>query len=333
MNKAKKKSNIYCINCGNSGHAFKNCSTPITSYGIILLSFDNNIINDKLKDMIINNFSSQNEQNENYQIDEPTGISIGNSQDIELFCGLKNSIKFLLIRRKHTLGFLEFIRGRYNIDNVDGIIFLFKQMTPDEIDRINTLSFDQLWEDVWGNKQHKQSSTFYNEYMNSKEKFNKLKSDNTNSLNLNFYTENVIPVWEYAEWGFPKGRRNMKEPNIECALREFKEESGFINSNNNNDDFILLDNIEPIEETLIGTNGINYKHIYYLAIAKSNKNPQINPNNKVQTNEIGDIRYMTYEDCMKIVRPHHTDRQKIITQIYIYFINYLIASINSFSKQ
>ena len=27
------------------------------------------------------------------------------------------------------------------------------------------------------------------------------------------------------EWGFPKGRKNIKESNIECALREFNEET------------------------------------------------------------------------------------------------------------
>ena len=319
MIKSKKKSSIYCMNCDKIGHSSKNCTVPVTSYGIILLSFDESIINEKLKNTIIEDFSIKNN---NYKIEAPTGIAINGTNDIELFCGLKNSIKFLLIRRKHTLGFLEFIRGRYNNENVDGIIFLFKQMTPDEINKINNLSFDDLWDDVWGNKQYK--TTYHNEYLNSKEKFNKLKNE-TSSLNLKFYTENVMPVWEFAEWGFPKGRRNMKENNIDCAIREFQEESGFTSPD---DDFILLNNIEPIEETLTGTNGISYRHVYYVAIANSLKKPNIDPDNKVQMSEIGDIKYMTYEDSIQIVRPHHTDRQKIITQIYIYFINYLISIIN-----
>ena len=28
------------------------------------------------------------------------------------------------------------------------------------------------------------------------------------------------------EWGFPKGRRNLKERDRECAVREFSEETG-----------------------------------------------------------------------------------------------------------
>lgn len=325
MIKSKKKmSNIYCTNCGIMGHSFKNCSVPITSYGVVLLSLN---INDDLKKKLIDEFSGSDKK---HKIDTPNGsngISINGPNDIELFCSLKNSIKFLLIRRKHTLGFLEFIRGRYNIENVDGIIFLFKQMTPDEINRIRNLTFDELWDDVWGDKQYKSTSIYYNEFLSSKEKFNKLKNDDSNSLSLNFYTENVVPVWEFAEWGFPKGRRNMKENNMTCAVREFEEESGFCN-----DDFILLDGVDPIEETLIGTNGVNYRHIYYVALSTTDKEPSINALNKTQADEVGDIRYMNYEDTVQIVRPHHTDRQKIITQVYIYFINYLINEVNCLGK-
>ena len=313
---------MYCMNCGISGHSFKHCGVPITSYGIILLSFNSNQV---LKDKVVNDYSNLSNNINLDNFNNESGISINDPNDIELFCSLKNSIRFLLIRRKHTLGFLEFIRGRYNVDNVDGIIFLFKQMTPDEIKKIKTLSFDDLWDDVWGNKQHK--SSYYNEYINSKEKFQKLKNDDTSALKLDFYTDNVIPVWKYAEWGFPKGRRNSKENNLKCAIREFQEESDF-----EDDDFTILDGINPIEETLIGTNGISYRHVYYLAIAKTDKEAMINDNNKIQIEEVGDIKYMTYEETIKIIRPHHIDRQKIVTQIYIYFINYLISSINQLNS-
>ena len=28
--------NIYCTNCGTSGHQYKHCRNPITSYGLII---------------------------------------------------------------------------------------------------------------------------------------------------------------------------------------------------------------------------------------------------------------------------------------------------------
>ena len=228
---------------------------------------------------------------------------------MELFSIIKNSVKFLLIQRKHTLGFLEFIRGRYNIDNVEGIIFLFKQMTPDEIERIKNNTFDELWNFVWGNKNR---VNFQNEYIMSKDKFNKLKNENNGSLSLNFYIDNIEPSWSYAEWGFPKGRRNNKEEDLECAIREFQEESNY-----NPEDYVVIDYINPLIESLIGTNGINYRHVYYIGMAINKKDPVIDNTNQIQSCEIGDIRYFTYEEAINIIRDYHTDRQKLLTKFDI----------------
>lgn len=316
------KKDLFCINCGKNDHTIKNCDDPVTSYGVILFLLDINII---LKENFMEKFINlkeyldiQKKENSN------DGILIDEISDIELFCAFKNNVKFLLVRRKHTLGFLEFIRGRYNIDNVDGIIFLFKQMTPYEIGLIKILSFDELWDNVWGENKNKPS--YQNEYIQSKDKFNKLKYKENGqlSLNLNFYIDNVIPNYDVPEWGFPKGRRNFKETDKMCAIREFKEESGF-----NDDDFLILDNIQPIEELFIGTNGITYKHIYYVAISMSDKKPMMDLNNIYQKNEIGDISFNTYDDTMKIIRPYHTERQRLIYQLYIFIINNLIQFIKT----
>lgn len=313
------KKDMYCINCGEEGHSFKCCNEPVTSYGIILVEINiNTNINDAImKELIKSENSDLDVKNDN---DHDHGINIDSINDIELFCALKNHIKFLLIRRKHTLGFLEFIRGRYSIDNVDGIIFLFKQMTPHEINKIRIYSFDELWDEVWGENRNK--ITYQNEYTISKDKFNKLKSDENGYLALNFYLDNVIPNWENAEWGFPKGRRNLKETDINCAGREFKEESGFTE-----DDFIILDKIKPIEEIFVGTNGINYRHIYYVALATNNKVPAIDINNSTQMQEIGAIDYFNYEETIKMIRPYHTERLKIITNVFIHIINQMISII------
>jgi len=313
-----QKKDLYCINCDNDGHMFKNCNEPVTSYGIILLSID---IDKIIKDIVINELNNPNNNIDIMKTDvNNIGISINDATDIELFCRLKNLVKFLLIRRKHTLGFIEFMRGRYNIDNIDGIIFLFKQMTFTEINKIKNLTFNELWDEVWGDNKNKTS--YQNEYMMSSEKFNKLKNEDNGFLNLNFYVDNVNPNWIDAEWGFPKGRRNFKESNELCAIREFKEESGFCDS-----EIAILNSINPINEKFIGTNGVNYKHTYYLAISETDKLPSLDINNLTHINEIGDIGYFSYEEAIKRIRPYHMDRHKIITQLYIFTINNLIKNI------
>ena len=46
------------------------------------------------------------------------------------------------------------------------------------------------------------------------------------------------------EWGFPKGRRNNKEKDINCAIREFYEETNF-----DNQDYQIL-NMEKIDRSI-----------------------------------------------------------------------------------
>lgn len=315
MKSSSQMKDIYCSNCGKTDHNFKGCPEPISSYGIILINIDlDKSLNDKIKSGLLNKYNDPVNI-----LSNEVGIEIKDYGDMELFSCLKNSVKFLMIQRKHTLGFLEFIRGRYNIDNVDGLIFLFKQMTPEEIQRIRDNTFDDLWNFVWG---HKNKHNFQNEYLTSKDKFTKLKREDNGNLSLKFYIENVSPNWSYAEWGFPKGRRNNKESDLECALREFREESNFEDK-----DFIILDKIEPLEESLIGTNGVNYRHIYYVAMSVGNKVPEIDANNYIQNCEIGDIKYFTYDEAVDIIRNYHVDKQKLLTILYINVINNIISDL------
>ena len=37
----------------------------------------------------------------------------------------------------------------------------------------------------------------------------------------------IKPIYKTPEWGFPKGRRNLYEKDLNCALREFSEETGY----------------------------------------------------------------------------------------------------------
>jgi 8-oxo-dGTP pyrophosphatase MutT (NUDIX family) len=225
-----------------------------------------------------------------------------------------------MIRRKNSLGFIEFVRGRYNVENVDGINFLFKQMTQDEIDLIGKSTFEELWSSLWTNKN---KNSHQNEFMYSKDKFQRLKYDNDGFINLDFFVNNVVPNWKHPEWGFPKGRRSNQESNYDCALREFSEETGL-----DNNDFNVINCIKPMDERLIGTNGISYRHIYYVAMSNTDKVPSIDISNPNQVNEIGDIGWFTYNESMKLIRPFHTERKKILTQLYMYLINNISKLIN-----
>ena len=246
----------------------------------------------------------------------PTNNNANKKLYLEKFYILQNSIKFLMIRRKNTLGYIEFIRGRYNPSDADSIIYLFQQMVQSEINMIEKLSIDELWDDLWATSSS--NKIYDNEFKQSKEKFNKLKNGDYH-YDLYFFTKNVQPEYNTPEWGFPKGRRNFYEKNINCAIREFNEESGYLE-----DDYKILKRLHTLTEVFLGTNEIKYKHIYYVSINNNNKNLTLDKNNLKQYEEIGDIGWFTYNEAINLIRPYHKQRKKILTQLYMFITNKVI---------
>ena len=91
-------------------------------------------------------------------------ISLG----IVLFKIVNNELNYLFVQRRDTLGFVEFMRGKYNLDNIDYISDLIKIMTYEERNLILNNSFVFLWNKLWLNLNNKK---FHNEYSSSKQKF------------------------------------------------------------------------------------------------------------------------------------------------------------------
>ena len=224
-------------------------------------------------------------------------------------------LKYLLIQRRDTLGFVEFMRGKYNLENINYIFTLFKIMTKSERDKILNSDFDTLWNNLWMNKNLKQ---YHNEYDTSKKKFNMLKNGvivrDDNIITLDYINNNSELKWLEPEWGFPKGRRNLKETDLACAIREFEEETGFKQG-----EYTLI-NINPIEEVFSGTNSIRYKHIYYIAKTLMDKELIIDKNNFNQVSEISTIKWFKYEDAMENIRPYNLEKKRVLEKLNEFLI-------------
>lgn len=342
-----------CANCGKLGHEFRACNEPVTSYGIINIDIaDNNnetlllkekfstkkntfykIVSKKypeVKCYISENIKLYEDPNNTYRLNNET-VPYDCEEHIRKFCYYKDQIMFMMVSRKFSLGFVEFIRGKYDVSNAKSIINLFEQMYDDEIKMIRKNSYDNiLYYFLNRNNESKEivlnriyEGKYSNEYCEAKIKFNLLLNPNEGNndvpLDLNFYTKHIRPRWKKPEWGFPKGRRDKRtEENLSCACREFEEETGY-----KKEDYNILNRIEPIEEKMIGTNGIRYKHIYYLSVNNKDKNII---SVDYDTYEIGEIKWFTYDEAMTHIRPYHTEKKKILTQVYLFVLNYLIQN-------
>jgi 8-oxo-dGTP pyrophosphatase MutT (NUDIX family) len=288
-----------CLNCNKFGHEQKQCKEPIKSWGILLVRTNNNI----------NYTNTDIKKYENL-----SGLRIYDKENLRLISENMGKIKFLLVRRKHSLGFSEFMRGKYVIGNVNGIRGLFNQMVPDELFLIRQNDFDYLWNYFWGTNE--MEITFNRkEYDESKKKFTELKSNDLIESNLDFYLNNASPNYSTPEWGFPKGRKKKGESDLECAIREFCEETNLSES-----DINIIRNIKPIEEELFGTNGVKYKHIYFLAELKQNKTNIADSNMDISNLEIGDIGFFTFNECMDLIRDYHVEKKSILRCVMNYFI-------------
>ena len=212
-------------------------------------------------------------------------------------------IKYLMIQRKDSLSFMEFIRGKYNPHDIRYLKKLLNSMTSNERQLLRTKSFDEIWVYAWyqNNTTHIKQTA---EYIDSKQKFDTLFVTNIlKRLLENSFTANIE-----QEWGFPKGRRKLKERDFDCAVREFCEETRL-----KSDDIEILDQVVPFEEIFFGTNNILYKHTYYLAKMKSiDKNVIIDYNCVEQMREVRALKWYTYEDTINHIKKHNVERQKII---------------------
>ncbi len=299
------KKNFYCSNCNRKGHFYKNCTEPIISNGIIGIYIENfnkklfplmeNYLVDNLKIFKDRN-SPTNKNKLNTWLDNNSKIR--NSE-------LNPKIKFLMIQRKKSLGYLEFIRGRYSLDDPTGIYHLMEQMTPQELADIENRDFDYLWSNLWDEKNIR-NKNHHKEYIVSKQKFYQLK------LNKMDLIKSVKPLFTFNEWGFPKGRREAYESDLVCALREFEEETDY-----KDNQYSVLEECKSIRENLVGTNGINYAHNYFLTILH-----EINEFHDESNREIGNIKVMNINECLEVIRPYHKNKIKIIKNIYTVLNNF-----------
>ncbi len=346
-----------CNNCGKRGHSFYQCKMPIISNGIIA-----------------------------YRKHPET-----------------RAIEYLMIRRRDTLGLMDFIRGKYSVYNKYYIMNMISQMTVKERNMLLTHSFDEIWAKVWDkssdsdldkpldkpigpppglfinqrrtkighpevsdvnfrghnledakrdapfqifdglNKWCDSSDNRYkSEELISRDKFNQLKRgiyyDNskktktTGPSSNNMFTQCDQPItpsyslesiineceqmWSEPEWGFPKGKRNYNESDIDCAVREFYEETGFKSRNM----IFIVNNIAPYEEIFMGSNYKSYKHRYFLMYVDYNTSitEKMTDTDKL---EISKVEWKSFNDCLSAIRPYNLEKKRILSYVNIVLSN------------
>lgn len=218
----------------------------------------------------------------------------------------KNEFEYLMIARKDSLGYVDFMRGKYHLDNLLYLKNIIYEMSIKEKYNLLNKDFKQNWNELWG----KNSSyiNFNGEYKHSENKYNALKKGvciNKKNITLEQLINECESNWDTPEWGFPKGRRENYESDLDCAIREYTEETGiYVNRKK------IIYNVLPFEEVFIGSNFKSYKHNYFLYHL-----PDDVCLKKFQSSEVSDLKWLNLKGCIEKIRKYDVEKVRMIIKI------------------
>jgi len=225
-----------------------------------------------------------------------------------LFRFVGDEIEYVMICRKESYTMSDFIRDQYKFHDIETIKNLVDGMTLYEKNLLLTTDITEI------EKIYRPESYFKSRGKNTtKQNYKKIKQGV--SINDKFYTlDNIIlnsPTrFIDPEWGFPKGRRNKHETDIDCAMRELREETNITPNQ-----YTILHQIPPAVENLIGENNKMYKYFYHIAMVTENIELVINEDNLDQFYEVSKIEWLTANKIIEKFRPCYQHRKKIIKML------------------
>lgn len=279
----KRKKRIYCVNCGLPDHFYKQCQAPTTSFGLVA----------------IRRYRAEKARCAIPTLEfecEKQVVHTDRVPPIE-----DSGFLVLLVQRKDTMGFIDFVRGKYpknEPEKGEMLKVYLEEMTCEERHRLRTRSFSEIWDLLWLNHE---SKCYLTESELAEKKFS--------SLDIPALLEKTECRWSQSEWGFPKGRKNIHESQYQCAVREFCEETGY-----NKRQFRTL-NDSFIEESFLGTNGVAYKHVYFIAEFLEKTPAPVLTQRPEQQCEVKNVGWFTPEQCLSILRPYDVQKKNVIQEV------------------
>lgn len=285
-----------CSNCGESGHIFRQCVEPVSSYGVLVFRW-------------IGRSSTWTPSSELCKDNRSPN-------------GIVNIVpEILMIQRKDSLGFMDIMRGKYKVNDPEYIKKQLRGMTQQERNKLLTDDFESIWNDLWGSD-IELAQRYAHDRIISKQKLTELRAGIETSKGESYTLGDLLRqepgFYSTPEWGFPKGRRDPYETDIQCGYRELWEETGITE-----DELWKVTNVAPFIEQFYGSNDVHYRHSYYLAQYVANRTISFDALNKEMTREIGNIAWKSMDEALTLLRPDNLEKRGILIQLANLLRNYV----------
>lgn len=252
------------------------------------LQIDSELVND-----IMN--TSQGYGNPPPPVSKRAGMAISYGMIVFYWDQKENKEYYLISQRRDSIPYADFVRGRYKIEYLPRY---FSLMTNEERNMIMNYNFDDIWDDM-----HMINKGDIKNEQRARKCWYKLYTNKIIELLL----KNTKSDINSPEWEFPKGRRMKDEHIIQCALREFEEETGIAKRH-----LILLRRNKPFIDTFYGSNDKLYQTIYFPALIKRKYIPekQYDPNiirKEFISQEISEIKFVSFDELSQYIDSRKLD--------------------------
>ncbi|AYV86099.1 MAG: NUDIX hydrolase [Solivirus sp.] len=238
---------------------------------------------------------------------------------------------YLIIKRRESTSYIDLLQGSYRTSQ---LFLILKDIGEEERNRLCKYSFDALWRDFRfassETQEEKSVNSRFGNYDHAKERFMQIQP---HLISLFNEIDSEDPEGR-GMYGFPKGRvdhvepsssgtttategetspsgspsgaapatENERESPLDCALREFREETNGVELK----DYHILYK-DPICEKFVGTNNKNYASYYFL-IEVDNQSPiKQFPKEETgirfaTTGEVEHIEWIPYSELSEILK-------------------------------
>jgi len=211
-----------------------------------------------------------------------------------------NQPEILMVKKRYTYHYFSFIFGYYKKYDNKRLQYLFNNMSFGEKIDILNMQFNTMWYRLWicdpekdyniyshsGKRDPEYEMRNLKYYFKKKAKFESIfmRDGGKRLRRLISNSTNSSTPWE-----IPKGGANPDEKDMDCARREFEEETGIYS-----DKYHILWNQQPIISSHKDDN-IIYRSVYYLAYLDRNNSwkPKINFETSTQLSEVEAVQWVS----------------------------------------